>query len=536
MMSSVTNNKLTPPTRNSKPLQKADATAALIAYCHELADDYTRSRSIHFERWLPALVAGIAFAFAFSLMYIKLTWFFFGLGFAIGGLVIHLICGDSEREHEVRDRLIGWSKAWPIWEYVVTGLAIVSSIVMLTYFGLWIALLFGVIVGVALVGIFYLAISSPLAERRDQVRMKFQQLVSELRRHRIGELEIEGKMPSLLGSNWPSLFESQFGYGAYRSIAVQIAREEPSLLGRRRWIRDAICDSLAYYRQKRLGPLGTAIVGRQAFYRSLQAQQVLSAGTDEERLDLLSDSPTTAVQGTVVDHTPLGEIQRVDDAIDQVPAGSTVNIGPTFNINAVFAQQLMLQMAMNPNDLSADNPKPVLSKKQKYDAMLEEARSASPKSAELIRRERLRYRIFGDETRLTIGLLLFAVFVAWLYQCGLFGGALWGEIRTACNGLKWDSIDTWHEVGAKLAVALVTPNASIFSLPISGWGVGLSVIVMLFSTVHGGWRMGVCSYLGMIAAIVGTSATLIFSLDSEFAWYGIATAIVLLVVGYFWRS
>jgi hypothetical protein len=182
-------------------------TDALKKYTRDLADSYVEPFSIRLVRWFPSVLCAVGVVLAFSLAYIRLSWFFFGPSMAISGIGVLLIAGDDIGRSPVKQRFLRWIRVWPIWEYVFWGMATIMLLVTSIVYVFWPPILMGGVVGVAIAAIFFLTVVLPLRERREGISAKYDRLVRELEKHGVSSLALEGGMPTLMGENWMPLFE-----------------------------------------------------------------------------------------------------------------------------------------------------------------------------------------------------------------------------------------------------------------------------------------------------------------------------------------
>lgn len=503
-------------------------------------------------RWLPGLMVALGFVFAFSLLYIELPWFFFGVGFAASGLAMCLLTGGELGLKPIQSRVSKWVTVWPIWEYAVLGTVAIGGLIAAFWFGVWAPMLMGGLVGLVIPAIAYLTVGMSMADRRSEVTAKFGKLVQDLTDYGLTTFAIEGGMPKLMGENWIPLFENHFGYAAYRSIAQQISEVEPELLGRRPRIRDFLADAIAGGTRTRQGMITTAWNVRQERLRKGDANKTLA---ELRSADSPSDADRdgrrrSSVQGEIVAGSEENQIDR--DGNPKILAtdvslrtdsghggGGSAKLAGTFNIHSLSAENLSIHLSGSDvaglSDGTSDSRSGARAKRRgQYEEMMQEARSQPSLGKERASYEKKMNRYLSDESRLGVSIVMAIVFCCWTYQSGLLSGQTWTEFSSAITRFDIASLSAIGESFGRLADSLTRTEASVWPIGVSGWGIGLAAILVAISSGQEGWRYSIFAYAAALLVVAGFSISLVLGQSSIVAWSSVALAVITMVGGATW--
>ncbi|MEM9825423.1 MAG: hypothetical protein AAF958_02480 [Planctomycetota bacterium] len=141
-------------------------------------------------------------------------------------------------------------------------------------------------------------------------------------------------------------------------------------------------------------------------------------------------------------------------------------------------------------------------------------------------------RLMGDEARLTLGIVLLVGFFSWLYQSGLFASPhreqLLSQIQALSDG---NPMQRLRDLGATLTGI---PQA-LDPLMLSGWGLGLSALVLVIAGQSSKWEYSVFAFPAALLVLVSFTITFVFGLTAWVAAVGLGLAVGLLVLGCFWN-
>lgn len=522
-----------------------------------MADEFVSHFRYRLTILLPLIILGSGIISAFSLVYVRLPWFFFGPSVAAGFLAITVSAGDeSNGGGPIRSRIQKWVQIWPVWEYVVTALLLVAFLVLSVVFGFWGSVLFGGAVGIALGLIFFVAVTLPLKEQRVTIENGFGKIVQLLRRYGISPLEIEMGTPKLLGVQWMPLFEQVFGYDAYRSVSQQIAEKEPELMRKRRWMRDSVCDLISHGVQHRTGPFGTLsslrkrqLAGtsdRQTLNKIQAGQSIPGHGLQGETIfdsELPSDSiPGQGLPGQLLPGFPGGPSDSSGYSAQE----------PNVRIDAAHSQNVSVNATNIDLDALSINNLNLLVGNQQLDTVMQDEQvqqtagagsrayqEAQVSSTGLTREEREKMRrlhaFLGDEARLTIAFLASCVFGFWVFQSGVVSDAGIASFQEACSQMKFQSLS---QIGHNLYLLQNVATGcvqEIWPLGISGWSFFFVSCMLFASSVKRGWQFSLFVLPAALVLIGGMSATLVHGMGREAGWVGLTAAIVIFLIGLLWE-
>ncbi len=529
----------------SPSIGAVEPTERLRSYCIELADSYASIFGAKFGRWMPGVLLALGVVAAFSLMYVELAWYFFGVGFAFSGLAVCLLLERVFGLRPLRTSIARWVRVWPLWEYVVFGLLTVSFLCLALWTGVWGSLLMGLVVGAAVPAIFYLTVGMSLLEQRAEASAKFGKLVDDLRGYGLSPLMIEGGMPKLMGVNWIPLFECRFGYAAYRSVAQQISQIDPDLLIKRPRIRDLFVDIISNGTRSNRGIFGTAWDARREQLRNANAKKIL-AGLQQatEESDSCAPDESFDAQGNahVLSDQSEGIVALEPEVVIGNSPPSETSLHGVFNIHSLSAENLSLYVPTPDLEKISDKAEPSSvgshprRRKAEYDRMMSQAREGSELGGSKLEFERVMYRYLGDEMRLIAAMVMAIVVLMWAYQTDMlttdFFLSVWGAIAAFDPGEVSQSL-------TRVASALTQSEPRVSPIGISGWGLFLAAIVMGISSEQQGWRYSLFAIPATVIVIAGITATLVAGAPAIVGWFSVGVAALLLVASsclFQWRS
>ena len=508
----------------------ARKTGTVQEFSRRLADRFVSPSRLVFVRWFAVSISLLGVVLAFTLIYLRLDWFFFGPSMTVAALATLLVVGDDIGRSPIRTRFLSWIRIWPAWEKLAGGVALITFGITAVLFQLWPPIVMGAVVGFALAAIYQLAIVLPVKEKREPVADYFDRIVRRLQSSGVRDLDIESGMPKLMGPNWMPLFERQFGYEIYRSVANQISSVEPSLLQRRNRLRDFVCDFLGRNAQFQRGLLGGLADLRGSYLAAVEGSRILEQMESAEA-ESLGEDGVVVIESMEVETATTTE--RVDAGKDASKVHLTQLRADRFDINSLQATNLTLQVSEEQlQTLAMDTGSPVAKvKKRQFDEMMEAARTTQSMSADRIRRMKALHRWLGDEARLTIGLILMLLFGTWVYTSGLLSGESLDRITRAIVGFQFGSLSAFGSSMNSLGQALRWCPQGLFASGPAGWGLLSASVLLIVSSVKGGWRLSMYVLPASIALVVAFTMTLCFEASSAWTWSAILMAIFLVATG-----
>ena len=528
--------------------------------CHRMAEEFDSYTGGTVLRWFPAVAMAIGFLLAFSLIYVKPGWFFFGPSFAAVALFCFLMVGSDTGLGAMRSRFFKWINVWPYWEYGLIASGVIVLLASAILYDFWAPLFMGAVIGVVTTAVSYLLVIDAKREERESVAESFEKFVNRIRKYGISTYEIECGTPALMGPRWAPLFEKHFGYGVYRSTAQQLQKHDPGLLRYRRRYRDFLCDTLASSIARRRGPVGALIDVRRTLRSRSLDQALLAAAANEEvessstvtepstspgeiplseastqdaiRHEATSDTvrsrqgvnppSTEAVDDNVdVDDVVDGDvfvllngtgdptISRVDGLAGAGYQRSTADDG--FNINALGAENLAFHLGVANDAASSDTPKS-MAKKQEYERMMEEARQSLDESPRKRGNEKKYEKYLDDEVRLSVSLLFGVLFFVWVYQSGMLSDSSLDELKQRVANVSFTSVRGFAEGAGSVIQWLTLAPASLSPVVVSGWGLAMASLMFALSSLREGWRYSVFTIPAVIVVLLGTTMTFVFSM------------------------
>lgn len=502
--------------------QPVQATEQFQEYCRQLAIEYASQGQSRLLKWSPLGFVVIGTVLAFSLVYINLSWFFFGPAFAIAGVTGLVLTGAVDGKMLMRDRVWRWLRNWPLWEYLVLAVVLVVLIVAAIVYGFWGSVFMGSVVGIVTSTVLGLATLPSLVERRESLLEPFANLVAKIEGQNVNPLMLQAGLPGLLGPHWVPIFEAKFGYQAYRSVTQQLSQVQPELMQHRPKIRDTILDLLHQGANQNKGMIGTLALSRTTFYQSQEANKILgrnlgplaTSRSAAPSIEIVRRVPSELLVPETVaprDMTPapgnrsadslhvahIGNDVETDDEYrlqetpeihahlhaDQINIGSMNTHTHTHTHSMGMSKEDMIQIAALAH--SIDPPKVRGHRKAAYDTMLQEAWSDRTH-----RRKRFPtlQKWLGEEMRMGIGMLLAVAFVSYLIQAGAIDAKSRGELVAAFEQTNLWSFSGMNLCGRRVVEVFAAIPARLPWLGVSGWSIGiLSVLWFLSGFFRDGW-------------------------------------------------
>lgn len=522
-------------------------TEAFEKLCRDLADDYAGGKLSSFiARYFAGFFVVLGIGLAFSLMYVSLPWFFFGISLAVSVPLTLLLIGDSTDRSTVKRRFLDWMVSWPIWEYVIWSLVLVTFLACSVVYQFWPPVLMGAVVGVVVAAIYYLVFLLPLGERRIEPAQRFASLVDQISRRGVNSLVIEAVMPKLLGANWMPVFENHFGYEVYRGAVQRMEYESPELLERQWRLRDFFCDFFKKNANARRGLAAATRDYRKSVLLARQARMKLnelesSPEYDEDDLDVIDSHEVEILDDSDDQQVEfVGDGHRIDCAHDLRNPSSS----PQYNVNVdslhVNTEEFWLNV--DPLDLAdssglgsldgdSTHTSGASEKKRKFDKMMEDAKS--PRAAKRARDRQIE-RYLGEEARLTIAILAMLAFGVWVYQSELLTGNLmnthWAVIHSAAS--TPDGIRAF--ILGLPAVCASVPQ-SLIPMGVSGWGLGAAALFMGIASQLYGWRATALTVPAMILLLLSFTASLVWDQSRWLIVLGALVALSSLIGSIYWQ-
>ena len=368
----------------------------------------------------------------------------------IGGLQ-----GKSPLALRYRESLVaGGALQWIYWLFAtLLGLLVIHML------GLWIPVLFAVLIGGAVGAGYFFGVEKPLAAQRQNGMEQAHWAVRQLRLRGMDEMQVRDAAMEHFGRDWEELFEQIFGYDNMRAMRSKLKRAKRPNLAVFRPIRDHLIDRW----ETRLAD------GRRAREEKMLAKA--------EKANLMASGVSES------------EARKKADAL----AASMVDA-------ASETRQVMQDIALGKlTDVAA------LDKRQRIKQMMSDARAGKPSVSQRASRsfDRLLGNLLGSKFRFVCAALLLVATGLWVQSNQKPLETYWQHAKATVDTIKNTKLDG-NLAAAKenLAKATSDATATITQVPKQSWNttlgglihernalfVGLAGLLMLWGTFWYGWK------------------------------------------------